>query len=125
MTMEEIRENDSYFELDTSRCNCDLEKCLQPGTGTCEICYRGVCVCRDYRIDMPNRHCHPASNSKINATFLKPTFQNNTENASLPHSMRLKNTHSEFWLRNGRGIIVLWKKYIFLFECRQIQGIFF
>ena len=87
--MEEIRENDSYFELDTSRCNCDLEKCLQPGTGTCEICYRGVCVCRDYRIDMPNRHCHPASYSKINAIFLQPTFQNDIESASLPHSLRL------------------------------------
>ena len=91
--MEEIRENDSYFELDTSRCNCDLEKCLQPGTGTCEICYRGVCVCRDYRIDMPNRHCHPASYSKINATFLEPTLEPtflNTEITSLPHSSRLK-----------------------------------
>ena len=69
--MEEIRENDSYFELDTSRCNCDLEKCLQPGTGTCEICYRGVCVCRDYRIDMPNRHCHPASYSKIKCSLFR------------------------------------------------------
>ena len=30
--------------------------------------------------------------------------------------------HREFWLRNGRGIIGLWKKYILLFECRQNQG---
>ena len=35
---------------------------------------------------------------------------------------KVSSSHREFWLRNGRGIIGLWKKYILLFECRQNQG---
>ena len=35
----------------------------------------------------------------------------------------LGSSHREFWLRNGKGIIIgLWNKYILLFECRQNQG---
>ena len=30
-------------------------------------------------------------------------------------------SHSEIRLRNGKGIIGLWKKYILLYKCRQNQ----
>ena len=31
-------------------------------------------------------------------------------------------SHREIRLRNGKGIIGLWKKYILLYKCRQNQG---
>ena len=31
-------------------------------------------------------------------------------------------THREIRLRNGKGIISLWKKYVLLYKCRENQG---
>ena len=64
-----MEENDISFELDATRCNCDLENC----TETCEKaydCFHGICVCSDYSIDLPERRCHLRRKFKVDTTTL-------------------------------------------------------
>ena len=42
-----MEENDKSFELNSTRCNCDLQNCLE----TCDrrdYCYHGICVSSGY-----------------------------------------------------------------------------
>ena len=67
--IKEMEVNDISFELDATRCNCDLENC----TETCEKaydCYHGICVCSDYSIDLPERMCHLRRKFKVDTTTL-------------------------------------------------------
>ena len=41
---------------------------------------------------------------------------------SLSRGTNIGSPHCEIRLRNGKGIIGVWKKYILLYECRQNQG---
>ena len=64
-----MEEKDISFELDATRCNCDLENC----TETCEKaydCFHGICVCSDYSIDLPERMCHLRRKFKVDTTTL-------------------------------------------------------
>ena len=66
--IKEMEVNDISFELDATRCNCDLENC----TETCEKaydCFHGICVCSDYSIDLPERMCHLRRKFKVDINY--------------------------------------------------------
>ena len=56
--MMELYEDD--FRLDTDRCFCD--NCI--GCDDYSHCIRGVCVCFDQMLDLPNRRCHGSYHSE-------------------------------------------------------------